>query len=141
MPAVMLIDANVILRFLLADDVRQSAEAEELLLEAPEGSLSLSPLTLAEVSWVLLSHHEVPRELVASALQRVVALPSIRARDTLLDAVARFAASSVDFADCALAAEAAAQGAVAVSFDKDLRRFSDIRAMRPKEALERLLKR
>jgi len=137
----MLIDANVILRFLLADDVRQSAEAEELLLEAPEGSLSLSPLTLAEVTWVLLSHHEVPRELVASALQRVVALPSIRARDTLLDVVARFAASSVDFADCALAAEAAAQGAVAVSFDKDLRRFSDIRAMRPKEALERLLKR
>jgi predicted nucleic acid-binding protein len=137
----MLIDANVILRFLLADDDRQSAEAEEFLLEAPEGSLSLSPLTLAEVTWVLLSHHEVPRELVASALQRVVALPSIRAGDTLLDAVARFAASSVDFADCALAAEAAAQGAVAVSFDKDLRRFSDIRAMRPKEALERLLKR
>ena len=47
----------------------------------------------------------------------------------------------MDFADCALAAEAAAQGAVAVSFDKDLKRFSDIRAMRPKEALERLLKR
>jgi len=137
----MLIDANVVLRFLLADDERQAAEAEELLLKAPVGSLTLSPLTVAEVTWILLSHHEVPRELVASALQRVMALPSIRAGDTLLDAVARFAASSVDFADCALAAEAAAQGVVAVSFDRDLRRFSDIRAMRPREALERVAKR
>ena len=40
-----------------------------------------------------------------------------------------------------LAAEAAAQGVVAVSFDRDLRRFSDIRAMRPREALERVAKR
>ena len=84
---------------------------------------------------------ETPREVVASAIQRVIALPSIRANDTLLDAVARFAATSLDFADCALAAEAAAQGAVAVTFDQDLKRFTDISAMPPKAALQRLLAR
>ena len=137
----MLIDANVVLRFLLADDDRQSAEAEDLLIKAPDGSLSLSALTVAEVTWVLIAHFEAPREVVASALQRVIALPSIRANDTLLDAVARFAATSLDFADCALAAEAAAQGTAAVTFDQDLKRFTDISAMPPKAALKRLLTR
>ncbi len=137
----MLIDANVVLRFLLADDDRQSAEAEDLLTRAPEGSLHLSALTVAEVTWVLTAHFETPRDLVARAIQRVLALPSIRTDDTLLDAVARFSATTLDFADCALAAEAAAKGKIAVSFDKDLRRFSDISAMPPKAALERLLMR
>ena len=101
----MLVDANVVLRFLLADDDRQSAEAEDLLIKAPDGSLRLSALTVAEVTWVLIAHFETPREVVASAIQRVIALPSIRANETLLDAVARFAATSLDFADCVLAAE------------------------------------
>ena len=74
---------------LLADDDRQSAEAEDLLIKAPDGSLSLSALTVAEVTWVLIAHFETPREVVTSAIQRVLALPSIRANDTLLDTSTR----------------------------------------------------
>ena len=104
----MRLDANVVLRFLLADDREQSASAESLLADAPPGSLTVSSLTLAEVAWVLLSHYEAPRAAVATALQRVLAVPAIRAEATVVDAVAGFAATSLDFADCALAAEAVA---------------------------------
>lgn len=134
----MLVDANVVLRFLLADDLGQSHEASALFSQAPRGSLELSALTLAEVSWVLLSHYETPRESVALALQRVLALPSVSVEYVVMDAVARFAASSLDFADCVLAAQAAATQEVAVTFDRDLRRFADIKALTPRVALQEL---
>ena len=134
----MLVDANVVLRFLLADETRQSAEATELFAQAPVRSLKLSALTLAEVTWVLLSHCETPREVVAVALQRVLALPSVSAEGILLDAVARFAASSFDSADCVLASQAAANGSEAITFGRDLRRFPDITALAPRAALQRL---
>jgi len=134
----MRLDANVVLRFLLADDREQSAAAERLLTEAPAGSLNLSALTLAEVTWVLLSHYETPRALVATALQRVLALPAIRTEAAVADAVARFAATSLDFADCALAAEAVATGEAAVSFDRGLRAFRDLRTLPPPAALQEL---
>jgi predicted nucleic-acid-binding protein len=134
----MRLDANVVLRFLLADDREQSASAESLLADAPPGSLTVSSLSLAEVAWVLLSHYEAPRAAVATALQRVLAVPAIRAEATVVDAVARFAATSLDFADCALAAEAVASGEPAVSFDRGLRAFRDLRALQPQAARQAL---
>jgi predicted nucleic-acid-binding protein len=138
MPRPVLVDSNVVLRFLLADDVRQSAEAVDLFTQAPAGSLQLSPWTLAEVTWVLLPHYQTPRDVVAAALQRVLALPSVSADAVLLDAVARFAAAFLDFADCVLASQSAASGVAAVTFDRDLRRFSDITALAPRAARQRL---
>jgi len=54
------LDANVILRFLLADDRSQSPKAKALFELAQAGKLTLfvSHVTLAEVSWVLLSYYD-----------------------------------------------------------------------------------
>lgn len=92
------------------------------------------------MTWVLLSHYETPRDAVAVALQRVLALRSVKVDGVLLDAVARFAASSLDLADCVLAAQSAATGSAAITFDRDLRRFPDITALAPRVALLRLLR-
>jgi len=133
-----LIDANVVLRHLLADDTVQSPEASALFATAPAGSLLVSGLTLAEVSWVLLSYYKVPRDGVALALQRVIAQPSVQADAVILEAVTRFSLSKLDLADCILAAQAAHSQCEVVTYDRDFQRFGDITALGAKAALTRL---
>jgi predicted nucleic-acid-binding protein len=135
-----LVDANVVLRYLLADDARQSPEADSLLANAPAGTLRVSGLTLVEVAWVLLSYYKVPRDQVALALQRVLAQPSVQADAVTADAVTRFALSKLDLADCVLAAEASHSQCEVVTYDQDFQKFQDITALGAKAALARLLK-
>ncbi len=135
MPRRAILDANVVLRYLLADDPKQSPEAVGLIEHAPDGTLYLSALILAEVMWTLKSHFVVPRDQISAAIQRVLAQPAIAADATTRDAVARFANSNVDFADCALAAAGAATGLSIATFDKDYRKFPDVTPKRPRELL------
>lgn len=134
-----LVDANVILRYLLADDAQQSPEAANLFAQAPAGTLRVSALTLAEVSWVLLAHYQVPRDQVVLALQRVIAQPSVQVDAVTKEAVTRFALTKLDLADCVLAAQAAHSQYEVVTYDQDFRRFGDITTLGAKAALSRLL--
>ena len=138
MPRRAILDANVVLRYLLNDDPKQSPGAVDLIEHAPDGSLYLSAIVLAEVTWTLKSHFAVPREEISAAVQRVIARPSIAADATTLDAVARYANVNVDFVDCALAAAGAATGLPIATFDRDFRKFGDMTAKRPRELLANL---
>ena len=130
-----IIDANVVLRYLLNDDPKQSPEAVELFEQAPDGSLYLSVIILAEVTWTLKSHFAVPRELICTSIQRVIALPCVSVDPIAFDAVSRYAKSNVDFVDCALAAAGLATGLPLVTYDRDYRKFPDVTAKRPSEML------
>ena len=135
MPRRAILDANVVLRYLLNDDAKQSPEATELIEHAPDGSLFLSAMVLAEVTWTLKSHFAVPRQDIGAAIQRVLAQSAIAADATTFDAVARYANLNIDFIDCALAAAGAATGLPVATFDKDFRKFGDVTAKRPRELL------
>lgn len=130
-----IIDANVVLRYLLDDDPKQSPEAVELFERAPDDSLFLSVIILAEVTWTLRSHFAVPREKICAAIQQVLALPSVSVDPVAFDAVARFVKNNVDFTDCALAAASSATGLPLVTYDQDYRKFPDVTAHRPSETL------
>lgn len=138
MPRRAIIDANVVLRYLLDDDARQSPEAVDLIEKSPAGALYLSVIVLAEATWALRSHFGVPRGEISSAIQRVLAQPAIAADAVTLDAVARYANTNVDFIDCALAAAGVATGLSVVTFDQDYRKFGDVTAKRPRELLAEL---
>lgn len=135
MPRRAIIDSNVVLRYLLDDDAKQSPEAVELIEGSPVGTLYLSVIVLAEVTWTLRSHFGVPRDEICSAIQRVLAQSSIAADAVTLDAVARYAQINVDFIDCALAAASVATGLAVATFDQDYRKFGDVTARRPRELL------
>ena len=128
-----IIDANVVLRYLLGDDPKQSPEAVELIEKSPAETLYLPTIVLAEVTWTLKFHFAVPRDEICSAIQRFIAQPSVSVDSATLDAVGRFATFNTDFADCALAAASAATGLPLITYDLDYRRFTDVVAKRPKE--------
>jgi predicted nucleic-acid-binding protein len=132
-----IIDTNVVLRYLFGDDAIQSPEAIALIDKAPSGSLYLSVIVLAEVTWTLRSHFGVPRQDICSAIQRFIAQPSISIDSITLGAVARFSSTNLDFADCALAAAGSHALLPIITYDRDFKKFNDVESTRPSEFLTR----
>ena len=132
----LLLDANVLVRFLVQDDPQQSPAATALFerAERREFLLHLDSLTVAEVLYVLVGRYRRSRIDVASALLTIIHNTGVETADAGLvtDALQRFAATDVDFADAWLAARAAQVGHAVASFDRDLDKFKDIRRFEPK---------
>ena len=132
----LLLDANVIVRFLVQDDARQSPAATALLeaAERQECRLHLDGLAVAESVYVLVGHYRRNKKDVVDALLTLIQNAGVVTADdaVVTDALQRFAAVNVDFADAWLAARAAQLGHGVASFDRDLDKFRDIRRFEPK---------
>ncbi len=133
----LLLDANVLVRFLVQDDAKQGPAATALLEAAERGEhrLHLDSLAVAETVYVLVGRYHRNRDDVATALLAVVQNAGVETAEAeiVADALRRFAAAKVDFADAWLAARAAQLGFGVASFDRDLDKFKDIRRIEPKD--------
>jgi predicted nucleic-acid-binding protein len=132
----LLLDANLLVRFLANDDAAQSPIALQIFEQAERGNLTLfiDAVAIAECIYVLTGvRFKRKRAEVAQALRDALGSSGIVVRDEpiVLDALARFSAKSIDFQDAWLAANAAGQSRDVVSFDRDLDRFSDVRRIDP----------
>ena len=132
----LILDANVLVRFLVQDDPKQSAAATKLMSEAQAGvyELLLDPMIVAEATYVLLARYKRIRVDVANTLLATVRSPFVRAdqEHQIVDALLRFRDYGVDFADAWLASIAASGAHEIASFDRDLDKFKDIKRLEPK---------
>jgi len=121
-----LLDTNIILRFLLADDPVQTRSATELMSKIDEGKISaeIKDFVLLETVWVLETSCRVPRTEIADKLINILNLSGIvnTKRSTLIQAMLSFKETRIDLADCLLAAYSSPATPV-VSFDRDLKRL------------------
>jgi len=126
-PPEVLLDANVLLRYLTGDPAAMADRARVLLERAETGEvvLILTPLILAECVWVLKSFYKHPLGAIAQALQQVLALDGLRVQDAALvtDALISMARANVDFADAYLTELGKAGGLKVATFDQDFRRL------------------
>jgi len=130
------LDANVILRFLLADHPDQSPRCKALFarIEAGKESVFLPEIIVADVAWTLTSFYKWPREQTRRFFGQVLALRGMRTVDTprLMQALQFFAERKIDFSDALVASEMIAHGRGEVySFDKDFNRFSEFTRVEP----------
>lgn len=107
------LDTNVLVRYIMQDDPRQSALAtrllESLTADAP-GFVSL--ISVVELSWVLSSAYELDRVQLVQAIEVLLRTKEIvvdRA-ETVWKAVRLFQSANADFADCLIERSAAAAG-------------------------------
>jgi len=132
----LILDANVLIRFLVQDDPKQSAAATKLMSDAQSGvyELLVDPMIVAETVYVLGSQYKRARVEVANTLLAIVRSPYVRAdkEQELVDALLRFRDHGVDFADAWLAAIAVSGGQEIASFDRDLDKFKDAKRLEPK---------
>lgn len=114
-----LIDANVILRYLLSDHPQMSEEAREIIAD---GAFTL-PEVLAEVVYVLNGVYQVERTEIGRTLIDFLDEISIDNQDALCEALSLFSETSLDFVDCILIARHRILGDEVISFDKKLNKM------------------
>jgi len=107
------LDTNVLVRYIMQDDVKQSPKAtkimEALTVDAP-GFVSL--ISVVELGWVLSSSYGLTRSQFEQALDVLLRTKEIvvdRA-DQVLKALRVFKAGAADFADCLIERTASAEG-------------------------------
>ena len=127
-PKAHLIDTNVILRYLMGDVPAQSTRAAALMerLESGAERAELLESVIAEAVWTMESFYGVARPEIAEKLAGILRFRGIQApkKGVLVNALARFSATSADFVDCLLAAKAAQRNVTVYTFDaKDFRRL------------------
>jgi predicted nucleic-acid-binding protein len=130
-----LVDSNVLIRFLVRDEATQSEGARRLFrrAEAGECELNITPWIAAEVVYALSSVYRFDRKRITLVLREMCTEVGITVADkeVVLDALARFAAKTVDFADALIAAQSSALKIPPASFDRDLDKFPDIKRHTP----------
>ena len=107
------LDTNVLVRYIMQDDPRQSAKATRLIesLEADRPGF-IGMVSIVELAWVLTSCYDLTNDQVRQALDLLLRTRQIvvdRA-DQVLRALKVFETGKAGFADCLIERAAAAAG-------------------------------
>ena len=111
-----LIDANVVLRFLLKDYSNQANQAAAIIHDGAAVTADI----MAEVVYVLNGLYQIPREKIKDAVSVLLQELHADEKELILYALELFVQKKLDFTDCMLAARAFVQGMEVFSFDKKL---------------------
>ncbi len=115
------LDTNVLVRYLMQDDPRQSARATRLIESLEPDEPGFVPVVvLVELVWVLSGSYSLDRTQVATVLATL-----LRSKELVLDradlvtqALKRYSTDGADFADALIERLSAAAGcATTVTFD------------------------
>jgi predicted nucleic-acid-binding protein len=107
------LDTNVLVRYIMQDDVKQSALANRLIdsltAESP-GYVAL--VSVVEISWVLGSAYDLDRAQLVQAFEGLLRTKelAIENAETVWKAVRSFQSGNADFADCLIERAAAVAG-------------------------------
>ena len=112
----LLVDTNVVLRYLLRDDEEQAQIAKDLI----EGGAFLLPEVLMETSHVLRTFYKIDRQNIVKQLLIVLDWVEMENKAIMIRAVEIFAATKLDFVDCILAAHHSVDNVAVFTFDKKL---------------------
>ena len=114
-----LIDANIILRYLLEDHPQLSEEAKKII---EDGAFAL-PEVLAEVVYVLKGVYKVGRREIAETLIDFLDEIDVESQEAMCESLSIFSETSFDFVDCILIARHRIVGDDVASFDKKLNKM------------------
>lgn len=122
-----LIDTNVILRYLLADNEALYQRACAILepLQQGETQGTITEGVLIECVYVLLKVYEIPRPLIADKLAAVLSYAGLYQPqyDHYIQALEIFASQNVDIVDALLFTRSRQEGCEIQSFDKDIQKL------------------
>ena len=120
-----LVDANVILRYLLRDDEPLFQEASEILEKVRTGQEKMIILesVLTECAYVLLKVYDVDKSTIAEKLTGLLYYKGVTNLDKqdLIDAMNLFDQTRLSFVDCLLCAKSRNHAMPIVTFDKELK--------------------
>lgn len=121
--AVIGIDTNVLLRFVLRDDEEQYAVTRARFARAliDRERILIGPVAFAETVWTLARRRKVPRGEIVAMIDRLLATPPLRAFDEgiVRRALDLYGTERAGFSDCIILAMNEAAGCErTISFDR-----------------------
>ena len=111
-----LIDANVILRFLIRNDEEQAKKATEFI---KEGAFTI-PEVIPEVVYVLSGVYKVNRKEIGTVLIDFIDNIKVNDKAIIKEALRWYANTSLDYVDCVLVARHKLLDDNIATFDKQL---------------------
>lgn len=115
------LDTNVLVRYIMQDDAKQSPKANALIDSLNAQNPGFVPVVaVVELVWVLSSSYGLDRAQVAQALELLLRGKEVLVEraDIVLLALRRFRSGGADFADCLIESAAREAGATAtMTFD------------------------
>lgn len=122
------VDANVILRLVLADEENLYKKARSLFerAEAGETTIFIDETILAECTWVLTSFYKKGRVEVVETLIRILSFDYVdnSRKDWLTEALTVYKLTNFSYADCWLMIITKRNGYQLETFDRKLKKSS-----------------
>ena len=128
------LDTNVLVRYLMQDDVAQ-ARLASTVIESAAGRgerLRLSAVTVCGLVWVLESAYHQSRADVARALDQIVRTADFDLEhvDHVRQAIARYRSTPAEFADALIGLVNEAEGCEhTLTFDRSLKRIPQFKVL------------
>jgi len=123
-----LIDANIIVRFLVGDDEKLYEKAAKIFdgIEKGKQKAIICEAVLMEIYFVMTKFYNLPKVEVINDLKKILSLDAIISNDKtiLLETLSILEYTNIDFVDALLSAKAKFFGYEILSFDKDIKKCS-----------------
>ena len=137
MKNMVVIDANVILRYLIGDHPKHFAQANKFMTGVLSGEVNafIGEGVLVECVYVMLKVYSVPRKEIADKLLGLMSYRGIVIDDrlSLTNALRLFQDSKIDIVDAIVLATAEHREWKIFSFDKDINKMAKRKGWQPKE--------
>lgn len=108
------LDTNVLVRYIMQDDAKQSPKATKIIeaLDGVENSGYVTLVSIVELVWVLGTSYELTRAQVAQALDSLIRAKQLKieSADQMIRALRVFKIGKSDFADCLIERSANSAG-------------------------------
>jgi predicted nucleic-acid-binding protein len=121
-----LLDANVIIRFLVRDNEELYQKSLEIIrdIESGKSEALLLDFILAEIVYVLKRIYKIEKLDISQAIKKLLLNDNFYTDNKIVsfEALDIYANKNIDFADAMLCAKKNLEGFEIVSFDKDMRK-------------------
>lgn len=133
-----ILDTNVIIRLLTADDKVKQEKSASLFDKIKKGKITafIYDVIFAEVVFVLVSKklYSLPKHKIQALLLPIVNLTNIKfnSKKKIKRALELFVKYDIDFEDALIASDAENEKNEIISFDKDFRKIPSVTSNEPK---------
>lgn len=133
-----ILDTNIIIRLITADDKIKQEKTALLFEKIKEGRITafIHDVIFAEIVFVLVSKklYSLPKHKIQALLLPIVNLTNIKfnSKKKIKRALELFAQYDIDFEDALIAAHAENEKTEIVSFDKDFKKIPSVISSEPK---------
>jgi predicted nucleic-acid-binding protein len=126
MASKILLDTNIILRFLVRDHEEHYLKSVKIFrsIEEEKSEAFLMDFILAEVIYVLKKVYKLDKKDITSALKKLLLYKNLYTENKLVtyEALEIYGERNIDFADALLCAKKNLEGFEIISFDKDIKK-------------------